>query len=126
MKSPEYLIDSNILIDHLNGIKKSTEWLSRVKDGQAVISVITYAEVLSGNESQSDSILYLLQQFGCLSIELVTAELAGRLRNAHSWKLPDAFQAALAIQHRLTLITRDQRAFKDVRNPAVRIPYILH
>ena len=44
--SAKYLLDSTILIDHLNGILKATEWLSKLEDGEACISAVTRAEVL--------------------------------------------------------------------------------
>jgi predicted nucleic acid-binding protein len=47
------------------------------------------------------------------------------LRRTERWKLPDAFQAAIAIQHGLTLVTRNTRDFQPGREPAVLIPYRL-
>jgi predicted nucleic acid-binding protein len=40
---PIYLIDTAILIDHLRGLSPSTIWLQSLRDGEAVISVITRA-----------------------------------------------------------------------------------
>ena len=45
---PVYLLDSAILIDHLRGIPDATKWLQRLHEGEAVISVITRAEVMAG------------------------------------------------------------------------------
>ena len=42
-----YLLDSVILIDHFNGVGAATAYLGETH-GQAVVSVITRAEVLAG------------------------------------------------------------------------------
>ena len=41
------LIDSVIMIDHFNGVPAATEYLLRMQ-GKLAISVITFAEVLTG------------------------------------------------------------------------------
>ena len=38
-------------------------------------------------------------------------------------KLPDAIQAAMALEHQLTLVTRNTRDFKPGGVPGVLIPY---
>jgi hypothetical protein len=45
--SPRYLLDSVIVIDHLNGISAATAFL-REQFSVCAISVITRAEVLAG------------------------------------------------------------------------------
>ena len=49
---PKFLLDSVILIDHLRGIEPATEWLDGLEEGEAVISVVTRAEVLSGGSEE--------------------------------------------------------------------------
>lgn len=119
----KYLIDSVILIDHLNGISKATNWLSKNKN--SYISVITRAEILSGAENEEiHSIKALLNNFTCLLIDSQTADKAAELRKLYSLKLPDAFQAALAILNNIELVTRDAKDFKK-NFDFVKIPYRL-
>ena len=117
------LLDSVILIDHFNGVAQATEYLSRWRK-VAAISVITRAEVLTGFDVHGVQLaLKLLDAFTTLVIDTPVADLAARLRSEHRWKLPDAFQAALAVHHDLRLVTRNIRDFPPGRHPFVEVPY---
>jgi len=120
------LLDSVILIDHFNDIKKATDYLRSVRT-DAVLSVVTRAEVLVGFESEEARYrgIALLNHFACLPITLEIADRAAVLRREHGWKLPDAFQAALAQEHHLSLSTRNTRDFDAEEHPFVTIPYTL-
>ena len=123
---PSYLIDTAILIDHLRGIALSTEWLQSLRDGEAIISVITRAEVLSGGiPSETAAAFDLCEQFACLPIIKETADYAAELRRKNGWKLPDALQAALALDHGLYLVTRNSRDFDPKKHSFALIPYVL-
>lgn len=117
------LLDSVILIDHFNGIAAATAYLS-AHHADAAISVITRAEVLAGfDPAQSSKALQFLDSFPTLGIDQTIADLAAALRRKHGWKLPDAFQAAVAQQHGLKFVTRNERDFSPRRYPFVVIPY---
>lgn len=119
----KYLLDSTILIDHLNGIKPATEWLSKLRPDEALISVITRAEVLVRAGDQWEEVSALLDEYECLPIGPDEANLAAALRNRYSVKLPDAFQAVLAKDQELALVTRDAEDFKKIEDLKVKIPY---
>ena len=117
------LLDSVILIDHFNGISAATKYLSAHR-ADAAISVVTRAEVLTGFEPRA--IRKATQFLDCcptLGIDQPIADLAATLRRKHGWKLPDAFQAAIAQQHGLKLATRNQRDFPPQRHRFAVIPY---
>jgi len=117
------LLDSVILIDHLNDWPEATEYLRRIRGGAAV-SVITRAEVLTGFEPQArPAALQLLDSFPTIAIGKQAADLAARLRREHGWRLPDALQAALAKLHGLKLATRNTRDFPADRFDFVVAPY---
>ncbi|MBU2494007.1 MAG: PIN domain-containing protein [Bacteroidetes bacterium] len=119
----KYLVDTVIIIDHLNGIKKATDWLLKNADGSTVISVITRAEVLSGaEENEKSSISTLLDKFECLAITKEISDIAAELSQKKGWKLPDAFQAALAKKNNLLLVTRNTKDFSP-KLDFVNIPY---
>lgn len=123
MKRP-VLLDTVILIDHLNGDAAAMRWLGSLKPGEAVISVITRAEVLVGaDDEERDMVLDLIENFPCLDITAAVADTAAKLRREHRWKLPDAFQAALAEHHGLQLATRNTRDFDPAKHAFVKVPY---
>lgn len=122
----KYLIDTVILIDHLNGIPAATEWLSSLQPGEATISVVTRAEVLVGTkEKERGGVELLLASYQCLSLDSPIADTAARFRQRHRWKLPDAFQAALVEEHNLKLATRNTKDFPPERFDFVFVPYRL-
>ena len=117
------LLDSVILIDHFNGIAAATNYLA-AHHAAAAVSVITRAEVLTGFEARSvGKAARFLDCFPTLGIDQSTADLAAALRRDHGWKLPDAFQAAIAQLHGLKLVTRNRRDFPPQRHDFVVIPY---
>ena len=117
------LLDSVILIDHFNGIDAATQYLADNQD-EAAISVITRAEVLTGfTPLLENKARRFLDCFPVISIDAVSADLAAALRRDHGWKLPDAFQAAIAQQHGLQLVTRNAKDFPPKRYRFVTIPY---
>jgi hypothetical protein len=117
------LLDSVILIDHFNGIEAATAYLS-THHADAAVSVITRAEVLTGFEPRTArKAIQFLDCFPTLVIDQTIADAAVALRRTHGWKLPDAFQAAIARQHGLKLVTRNQRDFPPARHRFVLIPY---
>jgi len=117
------LLDSVVLIDHFNGVAAATSYLRRLQ-GEGAISVVTRAEVLCGFETaQAELARRLLDRFVTLPIERDAADLAADLRRKHRWRLPDAFQAALAQLHGLKLATRNLRDFPPDRFDFVVAPY---
>ena len=122
----ERLLDSVILIDHLNGIGKATDFIAKSDPLKTAISVITRAEILTGlAENEQRNVISLLDQYQLLIIDKPIADLAARLRKEHGWKLPDAFQAALAQHHKTKLITRNSKDFDPQKHDFVVIPYRL-
>jgi hypothetical protein len=119
-----YLLDTVVLVDHLNGVKAATAWLSTLEPDEAAISVVTRAEVLAGAETdETDAVEMLLRRYRCLCLGSAEADTAAELRKAHRWKLPDAFQAALARLHNLKLVTRNTRDFPPEHFDFVLVPY---
>lgn len=117
------LLDSVILIDHFNGVPMATEYLRRV-GGEAHVSAITRAEVLTGLEGSVRQLgARLLDCFSFVPIDREIADLAAELRHLHGWKLPDALQAASAVHHGLMLATCNTRDFEPARHPFVVVPY---
>ena len=120
------LLDSVILIDHLNGIEKATQFILKLQPEQTAISVITRAEILAGlAEDNKEVVVPLLDQYKLLIIDQPVADLVADLCRIHRWKLPDAFQAALALHHKLKLTTRNTKDFAAQKHEFAEIPYTL-
>jgi hypothetical protein len=115
-----YLLDSVILIECLNGHPEAFAWL-RSNVMESAVSAVTRAEVLvGGRRAELETARRLLDKFPFLPIDQSIADRAAALRR---WRLPDAFQAAIAHQHGLTLATRNSKDFPPKRFPFVRVPY---
>ena len=102
------------------------QYLQRHHDDCA-ISVITRAEVMAGFDSPEEvgTAARLLNRFPTLGIDEAVADLAAGLRRAGRWKLPDAFQAAIAHHHSLQLATRNTKDFSPREHAFVIVPYTL-
>nr|WP_295382694.1 PIN domain-containing protein [Pseudoxanthomonas sp.] len=121
----KYLLDSVVVIDHLNGHPEATRFISQ-HAREIAISVITRAEVLAGLPEPTRAVVAtLLDRFPNLQITREGADIAAALRHAQRLKLPDAFQAALAISEQLTLVTRNTRDFRSNDMLTVLTPYHL-
>jgi len=120
-----YLLDSVILIDHFNGRPEATQFIVEQREF-ASISVITRAEVLTGFDPialvQAKA---FLQFFPTHELTVGDADLAASLRRENRWKLPDALQAAVAINRRLILATRNSKDFDPSKHSFVATPYCL-
>lgn len=124
-RAVRFLLDSVIVIDHFNGMEQATRFLAETGDDCA-LSVITRAEVLAGFDTETGTLAAeLLDLFVTLPMTIDIADRAAVLRRTARWKLPDAIQAAIAIENELTLVTRNARDFEGCSEPAVLIPYRL-
>ena len=122
----EKLVDSVIIIDHLNGIEAGTKYILGLDPGKTAISVITRAEILVGiEETDEDVVKAFLDQYRLLCIDKDIADLAAALRRKYHWKLPDAFQAAICRCYNLKLATRNYKDFNPRKHDFVEIPYNL-
>lgn len=119
------MLDSVILIDHLNGITAASDFIA-AHEADIHLSVITRAEVLAGvDETSIAPVKRLLRHFPNLPLTADDADTAAELRRRHHWKLPDAFQAAIAINHHLRLVTRNTKDFPPRIHSFVLVPYKL-
>ena len=110
----DFLIDTDVFVDHLRGAKRFDPKSHRVH-----YSVVTRAELFAGNAA-SDDVRLLLAPFRELEVGRTVAERAGRLRRESGIRLPDALIAATAIEHKLSLFTRNRSDFEKVRGLRIR------
>ena len=110
-------MDTDLFIDVLRGVRRLD------MTGQRVwYSVVTRAELFSGEGAEEDPIRRILSPFRELGVDRVIAERAGQLRRKSGLATPDALIAATALEHGLDLVTRNARDFKGIPGLQVRDP----
>jgi predicted nucleic acid-binding protein len=116
------LFDTNILIDHLNGVAKATREIRRSHD--LAISVITWIEVMTGAASPNEEAILraFLSNFQYLEITREVAERAAVIRRQKRIKMPDAIILGTAEVAGRQLVTRNVKDF-PAGTRGVRVPY---
>lgn len=114
-----YLVDTNILIDHLRGEPTATAFLLTIEGGraQAGISVITEYELLSVprlTPHQATEIARLLALMPRLAVTSKIARTAAELHRRYETTIADALIAATAQTRRATLVTRNVKDFRPI------------
>jgi predicted nucleic acid-binding protein len=102
------LLDTNILIDVLQGEAVALAWLEQQQ--RPHISVITWIEVVVGcREGETSRVHDWLESFPRLPLdEAISAETV-QLRQWHGLKTPDAIILAMARWHGFSFVTRNER-----------------
>lgn len=118
------LIDSDVLIDYLQGEPKAKAEINRFDE--ALYSVISWMEVMCGAETERErnAALALFQSMGRVDLSAAVAGKAVVERKALKLKLPDAIILASADCEGCILVTRNAKDF-HAGDPRIRIPYSL-
>jgi predicted nucleic acid-binding protein len=108
----KYLVDSNIIIYHLNNESLATEFLLN-NANQCAISQITYIEVLSFpfTPEQERDVKNLLERFKMIDVNKEIAIQATVNRKIKKIKIPDNIIASTAQVNNLILVTRNSSDF---------------
>jgi len=118
-----YLVDTNVLIYALAGKKPWSVLIKKwIKKKQLALSSIVVAEFLSGATKEEAAIFEtLLDKFGSLPVDTVTARLAADyrkkfLQKSRRLRLPDCLIAATCKIYQATLVTFDTSDYpmKDI------------
>ena len=116
------VLDTNILIDYLNGETKASEEIGLYD--KRLISIVTWMEILAGAKQESDekTLRSYLESFQIKPIDSNVAEKAVSIRKLLKVRLPDAIIYATAKNEGTILVTRNTRDF-DPSLPDIREPY---
>lgn len=116
-----YFLDSNILINFLNGNKKEVDFITNAKkdDKHLSFSVISKIETLSLSglkEEKVQDIENFLSVFNESHLSNDVALLSARLRRTLKLSLGDAIILATAILRKMILVTNDKTLIKKAKN----------
>jgi predicted nucleic acid-binding protein len=110
----DVLVDTDIFVDHLRGASPLVPGRHRLH-----YSVVTRAELFAGS-SATALVARLLSPFRELNVDRAVAERAGRIKREVGTPMPDALIAATALEHRLSVATRNSRHFESIRGLRLR------
>lgn len=118
------VVDTNILIDYLNGSPKAKRELDSFET--IYISLISWMEILGGaaEGDEESEIREFLRRFQVHPVDEAVAERAVDIRRKNKIRLPDAIIWATAQHLGVLLVTRNTRDFPG-NHPGVRVPYKL-
>jgi len=129
MEQPQYLIDTNAVIDYLGRKlpEKGMNFISAVMDKMPQVSVVTKIEVLGFNapEEYYQLLISFMNDVNVLDLTSKVVEISIELRKKYRTKLPDAIIAATALAYNYTLITNDEKDFYHIENLKIINPYKL-
>ena len=112
------LLDSNIIIDHLNDLDQATAYLGAL--GDWMVSSLSVYEVLSGCTGDRSRQLSKARQFlaycNVIAIDSAIADTAATFqrKTRSNRKMADFLIAATASHHGLRLATRNPNDFKGI------------
>ena len=113
----DLLVDTDVFVDHLRGTRELQAGRDRLH-----YSVVTRCELFAGRASEEERVQRVLAPFQELTLDRGVAERAGRIRRETGIRTPDALIAATALEHGLTLMTRNHRDFERVARLRIRDP----
>ena len=121
-RSMRAIIDSDVLIDYLQGLEKAKKELAKYSKRE--ISIISWMEVLVGADSpkEESECRDFLSSFSTHPLSVDIAGEAVRIRKEFRIRLPDAIVWATARTEGCLLVTRNSKDF-PASEPGVRIPY---
>ena len=129
LTSDKIIIDTDIFVDHLRGIKEAKDYLRKfeMEEITGYISIITVSELASGKSvsllSEKTKVKQLLSLMKHFDIGFKIAWKAGEIRRKYNCRMIDALIASTALIHNLMLATRNIKHFKMIEDLQLIKPY---
>ena len=116
------IIDSDVLIDYLQGLNKAKSELDRYPKRE--MSIVSWMEIMAGADSPEEekSCQGFLNSFTIHHLSREVATEAVKIRKEFRMRLPDAIVWATARSQGCLLVTRNTKDFR-ASEPGIRIPY---
>ena len=111
-----YLLDSNVVIDHLGEVPEASQFLDQFAQDGIVISIVTYMEAFQG-VVRSEHPEEAAEKFQAFAVAERCARLRETLRSQNKRvksRALDLIIAATALEYGLTLVTKNTEDFKDI------------
>lgn len=125
---PGGIVDTDILVDALRRVTAATAFLREAESSLTVAS-ITQMELIQGcrNAAELHRLEQFLRRFAVRGLSepigSIGTSLMRRYRLGHGLLLPDALIAATALEHEVTLYTKNVRHFRMIPGLTVVRPY---
>lgn len=117
-KSNGFLLDTTILIDLFRGRQEAIVFLDKLsQEGSLFVCAIVVSEIFSGaRPAELPKVEEFLEAMGYIQIDYKAAKRAGLYRRDFQKKgislsISDTLIAAAAVEHSLTLVTKNIRHF---------------
>ena len=116
------IIDSDVLIDYLQGLNQAKLELDRYAKRE--MSIVSWMEIMAGADSPEEEKVCrgFLNSFTIHPLSVEVASEAVQIRRKHRIRLPDAIIWATARSQGCLLVTRNTKDF-PASEPGVRVPY---
>ena len=127
-----HLLDSDLVIDHVANDPDAVRLVDQLAPGQLAMSVVSYMEAFQGVGRGPDpaaiaaALQVLLDVVPVLPFPIAEAQRCARLRETLRFRgrrlnsrALDLMVAATALEHRLNLVTRNTRDYRDI--PGLRL-----
>jgi tRNA(fMet)-specific endonuclease VapC len=122
-----YLVDSNLVIDHLGNVPDASQLIDQLAAEGIVISIVTYMEAFQGiirsehPEKAAEKFHAFTDKLLILPFSFAVAERCARLRETLrnqnkrvKSRALDLIIAATALEYDLSLVTKNTEDFKDI------------
>lgn len=121
----KYLVDTDWIIDHLNGVEAITKKLEKLTPSGICTSIISIAELYEGvygsrdYEASRDALETFLEGIAVLSIDKEICKIFGRERNKLCKQGNvigdfDLLIASMCLRHELILLTNNKNHFERI------------
>jgi predicted nucleic acid-binding protein len=123
MDKPRFVLDSTVIINHLNQRADIGAFFSDIPEYEWYVSIITEIEVLSKpgmTEPEIQGTKTFLAQFEIVDMIPAIKDMTIEIRRASGLKLPDAVIAATAVILNATLLSNDLHHIKKVIWPGLK------
>ena len=127
MSTSDYLVDTNILIYHIAGLRDSVSFLGDLIARQALnVSILTKIEFLGWDKHTPEGFekcMRLMEFANVYPVDEEVAEKTISIRRGMNIRLADAVIAATALLNKMKLATRNVDDFKRIQTLEVFNPF---
>jgi tRNA(fMet)-specific endonuclease VapC len=124
-----YILDTDILVDYLRLHPPALRFFKKLEDKDRKICFLSQFELLQGcdRKIEEQKIGSFLKHFKIIPLTGAIAKTALQTYRTNRWKayldIVDSFIAATALAHKLTVVTRNMKHYRQIPGIKVEKPY---